>query len=796
MSTYFPTIEGSKEHRPQVPPTPSTSIGTPLFDENQPRKITTAKTLRENSSSSAGVQRSFASDTSAALLNARLPEQRIEKEPQKLFTPTSALSFDLPQQTDLYHCIAPLLEAMGGQGDTRRLNASMPQSEKPFDITAMRNLMANLGFKSQPLATRLSRIKPDHLPCLFLPHDGDAMVVLGADGDAFRIYQGGTRRYQTISARGIKGQAYIFQAQTTVPQSGNLLSERQGWLQSIAARFHVMAYQILALTLFVNLLALLTPLFTMAVIDQIVSIRALDTMIYFAAGVGLAMACEFVLRGVRARMFSYLSARLENIVGTEIFRRLLFMPPVSGEGSAFGATIARLTDFDSIPAALRARYTLALVELPFVAVFIAAIGALAGPLAFVPIIAIGVFALFGLIVHPVLQKRMEEAERNKSHSTAFLRETLMNMQAIQGAGCEHEWLDRFRESSSQSSMAGLLVSRAEGWLHGGSSLIVGLSVLAALVTGSSHVFDGSMTIGVLIAIVILVGRAMAPVQSIFVALAELARARFFIAQINTVMNQKPALGTSSTQKHLPDLVGAITFSQVSSRHDDNATQTLSDISFDVAPGEILAVYGADGAGKSSLLRMLAGLDAPDSGRVLIDGIDVYQGDTESLRLAMSYVAHGLDFSPGSIAQNLRMAHPTASFDELRWAVNEAGVLQRVESLEYTTGKTAFDVDVPEPSLYASKPLLQGLNLARGYIRRSPVLLLDEPATGLDEVARQVHVRKLESLRGNTSVIIATHEHNHLNLADKILWLDSGQVHAFGDSAQIIAQIDAHDREHG
>jgi len=228
------------------------------------------------------------------------------------------------------------------------------------------------------------------------------------------------------------------------------------------------------------------------------------------------------------------------------------------------------------------------------------------------------------------------------------------------------------------------------------------------------------------------------------------------------------------------------------RYSPEADPALVGVTFDVEPGEVVAVVGGNGSGKSTLLKLLAGLYVQQAGSVRIDDQDVRQLDVIELRHAISYVPQLYTFFYGTIAQNLRLTHPTASDEELHWAAEQAGVLEDILALEQGSGKwkrTGFEVRIGDSaSAHMPTSLLQRLNLARGYLKRSAIMLFDEPGNGLDYEGDQTFMKKVGRLKGNTTVFIVTHRPSHLRLADKIVWMDAGHVRAVGPAEQVKEQL--------
>lgn len=718
--------------------------------------------------------------------DAGLPAEPAPPDEQDMHSALHALR----AETDLSNCLIPLLEALGWRGHPRHVAESIPHFIDSIDITSLRNVMANLHYESWPVEIRIDRIDPRLMPCLFLPNEGDAMVVLGLEPETVRVYDGGAQQYTEIPRKRLRGTAYFFNA--VEEDTMQPVQAKVGWFRAVGERFRGLVYQTLGLTLLLNVLALATPLFVMAVYDKVVPTGSMETLGYFAVGVGIAILCDLIIRGIRARIMSFIGARLDNIVGNAVFQRILFLPPTFTERATVGAQVARIKDFENVREFFTGPMALTFFELPFTTIFIIVIAVLGGPVAIVPIVMVILFILLGAVIQPLIRNSVARAARGASRRQELLIETLGRMRTVKHAGADDTWMERFREYSAKATLNSFYTSQYASLMQTISTVLMTASGLATIAFGVFRVLGGHMTIGALVASMILVWRVLAPLQTAFISMTRLAQVRSSIGQINALMNLKPEREPNKLVTPLKRFEGRVSFSRVSIRYSPEADPALVGVSFDVQPGEVVVIVGGNGSGKSTVLKLLMGMYLPQAGSIRIDDQDIRQLDVIELRHAIAYVPQVFEFFYGTIAQNLRLTNPTASDEELRWAVAEAGCLEDVLALEQGSGKwrrTGFDVRIGD-SVAGQIPtsLLQRLNLARGYLRRAPVMLFDEPGNGLDFTGDQAFMRKVDRLRGTTTVFIVTHRPSHLKMADKILWLDSGHVRAFGPADEVQGQM--------
>lgn len=696
----------------------------------------------------------------------------------------------LKDATDLSNCLLPLLNSLNWRGDRRHIAEALPHFMNSLDVTSFRNVLATLHYQSRPLKLDLTRIDRRLFPCLFLPEEGEAMVLLGYEPDGLRVFDGGLNEERVLPRGKAKGTAYFFSEIDLDDMQSS--QGKVGWFRAVSERFRALVYQTLGITLVLNILALVTPLFVMAVYDKVVATKSLSTLAYFAFGVGIAIVCDLILRMIRSKIMAFIGARLDNIVGIAIFHKILFLPPAFTERATIGAQVARIKDFETIRDFFTGPMALVMFELPFVIIFIVTIAALGGPVAFVPVIMIACFLILGLIITPLLRNSVGRAARASSKKQELIVETLSGMRAVKYCGAEQRWMQRFREYSASAALDSFYTAQISAAMQTISHVLMISAGLGTIIFGVFRVLNGDMTVGGLVASMILVWRVLAPLQTGFISLTRVTQVKSSISQINGLMNIKGERDQHALVTPIKQMEGFVTFARVSIRYSPDSDPALVGVSFEIEPGEVLCVVGGNGSGKSTVLKLLAGMYAPQAGSIRVDNMDIRQMDTVELRHAVGYVPQTIQFFYGTIAQNLRLADPTATEEDLYRACELAAVLDDVLALKQGSGKWArngFDVRIGD-SASGQMPtsLLQRLNLARGYLKDSAIMLFDEPGNGLDYAGDQAFMRAVDSMRGKTTVLMVTHRPSHMKLADKILWLEYGNVRAFGPSAEVLAQM--------
>jgi ATP-binding cassette subfamily C protein/ATP-binding cassette subfamily C protein LapB len=682
--------------------------------------------------------------------------------------------------SDLAACLLPLLKALKWKGDPRHVAEALPHFANDLDLTGLRNVMATLTYSSRPERLCLDSVDSRLLPCLFLPDDSHALVVKSIDNGKAEVFDSASGTFASVEARYLIGTAYFFSHQATDAGA----SRSQGWFKTVLERFRPLYWQAFFITLLLNIFSLSTPLFVMAVYDKVIGASSMPMLLALSIGVALALVADTVLREVRARVLAFVGARLDNIMGNNIFQHILALPPGFTERATIGAQVSRIKDFESVREFFTGPLATVFMELPFAVFYFVIIAILGGIVAVIPVVATIIFLVGGYLIMPVVRKNVASSSRASARRQEFTVETLGKMRAVKLAGAEHTWVKRYREMSAKAAMTGFESGLFSVLISTGSNILIILAGLATISVGVLGVVDGAMTTGGLIAAMMLVWRVLAPLQTGFTLIQRVEQVRASIRQIDGLMSLKPERDPNTMVPPLKNMKGRVVFSRVSLRYSNETDPALVGVSFEVEPGEVVAVTGRNGSGKSTILKLMLGLYAPQAGNVRIDAADIRQIDPFELRHAIAYVPQVCNLFFGSIAQNLRLASPTATEADIRWACEQADVWDEIMGLS-----RGLDTRIGEGAAeHLPTSFVQKLSLARAYLKRSPIMLFDEPVNGLDFEGDRTFMQAVETFRGQSTIFMVTHRPSHLRIADKILVFDAGYLRLAGPAEEVRARI--------
>jgi len=435
-------------------------------------------------------------------------------------------------------CLLPLLKALGWHSYARELIEALPHFAEQLDLVDLRNILVNLGYESSEVKTRIDDLKSELYPCLFISNSGDIFVLLERDGNQIKYFDARSQETRHSDILWDKGTAYVFTDTHLTHGISNAAATQEEWFFRLLQRFRGMITHLLGMTLIINLVALIVPLFIMMVYDKVIGAKSTETLPYLIAGVAILLLADLVLRLLRARLLGNVAGRLDYLIGVETFRQMIFLPPLFTERSTVAAQLSRLKQFDSVRDFFTGPNAAIALEIPFVLLFILVIAMLAGNIALIPLAMVLGYVLFGLTWLPSLNSKILRSGQAKTDKQRVLIQTLAGRKEIKAIGGESVWWERFREMSGETVMSNYQTFVSSGVMNTIAQGLMTISGVAVLGLGTLKVMDGSMSIGALIATMALVWRVLSPLQSAFLSYSKFQQTLKAIKQINQLMSLK------------------------------------------------------------------------------------------------------------------------------------------------------------------------------------------------------------------------------------------------------------------
>ncbi|MDO5693900.1 MAG: type I secretion system permease/ATPase [Pseudomonadota bacterium] len=704
----------------------------------------------------------------------------------------------------LFDQLSLLTRLLGNSVSAQALAAqTLRNPQGRIDMHSLGEVLRSHGYDNQLDKRKLGEIPSATMPVLLVTKDGGALVVSGASRQP-----SGERSYEVVSEDGSRsfwpaeqvqaeytGYCWFLKAKPKHDTRSELPEYTMGksWFWKVIWRFRRYYYQVAIASVLINVLALIGSLYVMNVYDRVIPNRAYETLWVLSIGVLAANLFEFLARTVRARLTDIAGKKADLIISAALFRRVMAID-LSQKPASSGSYASNLRDFESVRDFMTSASLLALVDLPFILLFIAVMYMVAGPLALVPLATIPLVVGMGLLAQVPLAKYTHESMKEGSQRQGLAVEAIEGLETLKTNNAtnwaQQRW-ERFTAATAASSM------KLKDW----SNVVVNFAMLVQQANTVFLVVYGTylihhdnpaarITMGALIACVILSGRALAPLSQVAGLLVRLQQARVALDGLNNIVARKTERDAERSYISLSRPQGELSFTGVSYRYGQGQQQgplVLQGLNVVIRPGEKVGILGRIGSGKSTLLRLAAGLYHPADGHVLLDGMDMRQVDPADLRAHVSLLGQAPRIFLGTLRENLDMGRMDriSSDDELVAALRRFGLDQIVRS-----HPLGLNMPLGEDGQGLSGGQKQILGLARLTLRDPRVVLLDEPTSGLDGQTEQAALKALSDWAQDRTLVMVTHRMQVLPLVNRIIVIEQGRVVMDGPRDAVLRQLAA------
>lgn len=674
--------------------------------------------------------------------------------------------------------------------DTLLAGLPLPPDGRLTPALAVRAL-DQIGVRARITRRQVKDIPPALLPAVVLLTGRDAAVLLRLDTDGALLMW---------PARG-DDPVHLSRAEFTEAYDGHLILMRpdleeeatrdgaQGhWFWAPVRKAWPDYLQVILASALINLLALAVPIFTMNVYDRVFPTAALITLWSLVAGVGIALVFDAGLKILRAEVVDAVGRRVDARVSSTIFAHISDLR-LDQAGPSTGALLNGLKDYETLRDVFSSQTVATLTDLAFAGLFIAVIAYLGGPLAWPPAIALTLVIVLGVALLRPLRQASVAARETGAARNAVAVEALSEPETLKAVAGQGRMQARWEQQVAQAAKAGEANRRLANWATTLTALAQQASSIAIVIIGVYLALDGRITMGAVIAAMILSGRAMAPTA----ALAGLfVRASFALATLRSltqVMEQPSDRITAAPALDTGLSGGALELQGAGLTYPDAQVAALRDVTLSLPPRGRLGVIGPVGAGKTSLVRMLAGLAAPTEGMVLGDGLNMAQIAPARLRRDIQYVPQEPVLFTGTLAENIAFGRPQATGADVLRVAQMVGV-DRIAA----SHPQGFAMPIDEKGRNLSGGQRQLIALARALLPDPRVLILDEPSSSMDNASERMLVARLAQIlrKRPMTLVISTHRTGLLALVDQLALIEGGRLSEFGPKADVLARLESRD----
>ena len=500
-------------------------------------------------------------------------------------------------------------------------------------VPEMLRCARDLGLKARTWRTDWSRLSRTPLPAIAVLRDGGFMVLAKASDDKVLVQSPRAGRPAVMTREEL---AAVWDGGLVVMTRRASLGDLArrfdiGWFMAAVDKYRRLLGEVLVASFFLQLFALVSPLFFQVVIDKVLVHRSLGTLDVLVIGLLAIALFETVLAVLRTYLFSHTTNRIDVELGARLFRHLLALPMAYFQSRRVGDSVARVRELENIRNFLTSSALTLVIDLFFTFVFLAVMFFYAPTLTWIVVGSLPLYVVISASVAPLFRRRLDEKFQRGAENQAFLVESVTGIETLKAMAVEPQMQRRWEEQLAAYVSSGFRVLSL-GNAASQSVQFVSKAVTAAILYfGAKLVIDGSLSVGDLVAFNILASRVSAPVLRLAQMWQDFHQARLSVARLGDILNTAAEPAYAAGRARLPALQGGIRFDHVSFRYRLDGPQILHDVSFDIPAGQTVGIVGPSGSGKSTFAKLVQRLYVPESGRVLVDGMDLSMVDPAWLR---------------------------------------------------------------------------------------------------------------------------------------------------------------------
>ena len=631
--------------------------------------------------------------------------------------------------------------------------------------------LSSLGFKSSFGSLKLSKLTDDFFPLIVFKKDGSGLLVHGPaeDGMISVSEPEGKGKAKPMAEADFENEfsGYVILAKELNKREKE---ERSGhWFFSAFRKSKWLYVQVMIAAMVSNFLSLATSLFTMTVYDRIIPNGAFESLIALSIGVVIALGFDFLIKSLRAKFIDIASKRADLEISRRLFDRILTLTP-SEQRQKTGAMAGTIREFETLREFFNSSTLVILIDLPFVFFFIYVIYLIAGPLAYVPLLAVPLVIIVGLGIQPFLARITKGSVESGMNKQAVLVETLNGLETVTATGSGKLMKKRYEDALNNQSDSGNKIRALSMFIVNFAASVQQYAQVASIFFGVYLIIEGTITQGALIGAVILGGRTMSPLSQLANTLSRANGALTAYRNLDKLIGAKFNSAANLSPISRPRLDGEIEFKNVSYKFEGASQPVIKNLSFKIPAGQKVALVGKMGSGKSTLSRLIAGIYEPTEGAILIDGVDVRQIDQADIRKNIGIMLQDSWLFSGTIRENIQMGYNEYDDDHLLRVCKIAGVDDFVGS-----HPKGYDLEIRERGQGLSGGQRQTINLARSLLHDPNILLLDEPTSSMDQGSEKKVVDALKEVCVDKTMLIVTHRNPILTMVDRVFVLENGTI---------------------
>ena len=675
------------------------------------------------------------------------------------------------------------------------LGLPIDKSQTLFSKDASKALFSRVAARAGLKSTLIKRSIKDmlslHLPVILLLSNENVCILEEFSSDKKKakiIYAEGDGIENWIDVEDLESEYLGFafmlkkEFQYENKASKTLQKKQNHWFWDTLKLSAPIYKDVLIASFLINLFVLATPLFTMNVYDRVIPNNAQETLIVFTLGIVFVYLLDLFLKVTRAYLLELAGKKSDIIMSSIIFEKVLDLKMAEFPPSV-GSFASNLKDFESVRSFLTTATMSALIDIPFAILFLAVIYYIGGVLVFVPIITMVLIFGYALMIRKPLEKSIEASHAAGARKNSILIETLHNIETVKTMRMTGKrqwgWEEAVGEIASKNLTSRMLSSSIPTI----TNFLVQMNTVFVVVFGVYLIKDFELTMGGLIAVVILTSRTVAPMGQAAALITNYSDAKMSYDILSGIISKEAERPEGKEFVERQQFAGKIEFKNVSFVYPNTDVKVLDNVSFVIHPKEKVAMLGRIGSGKSTIAKLILKLYEPTEGKILLDDIDISQIDPANVRRYIGYVPQDIHLFQGTLKENIISTEQHPSAEEILYAAHVSGVEVFVK--QHPLG---YDMPIGERGAGLSGGQRQSVGIARSLMQKSSILVMDEPTNAMDQTTEAHLIERLKNELSEQTIIVSTQKLSLLSMVERVIVMHNGKVLLDGAKDEVIKKL--------
>lgn len=676
--------------------------------------------------------------------------------------------------------------------DMRQMERAYVLESGSVDTTTLVRAARDLKLKVRAYEN-ITREKLASLPMpAMMKLQGDRYIVLHGfrDGRMFITDPGYSQQIAQADEKKVMeawtGEVILFTRRFELPKEDGRFGFR--WFMPVVSKYGRYLRNVLLISLLLQLLGLAAPFFTQVIIDKVLVHRSAGTLDILIIGMLLSSLFTSWMQALRGYLFTNITSKMDVALSSRLFRNITALPLRYFGKWQVGDVVSRVGELENLRNFLTGSSLTIVLDIVFATVYLGVMLFYSKVLSLVVLLILPLFVLLNVVVAPIYKKLINERFLIGAENRSFLIETLTGVRTVKASGLEASFISRYEDMLARYVRSVFSVVNLANVAGSIGMFLQQIFTLAILWVGAVHVMAHEITVGELIAFQMMAGQLIAPVMRLISMWQYFQQTRVSMERLGDIMNEEREPAFNPGRTTLPNIKGQIALEHVSFRYTEEGGNVLENFGVSIGAGMKVGIVGRSGSGKSTLTKLIQRLYLPDSGRIMIDGVDIAQVEPAWLRRQIGVVLQDSMLFGGTIEENIRIACPNATHEDVVRAATLAGAAEFIEELPHK-----YDTFVGERGSLLSGGQRQRISIARALILNPAIMIFDEATSALDYESESIIMNNLEQIAEGRTMLMIAHRLSTVQGCDAIIMLDHGRIVEAGSHAELMARQGAYYR---